>query len=271
MSEPFATELASITIGIDPYVRLGPITLAWHGITIAMGIVVGMWLAARLARERGLDADVMTNQAVVIVVAGLIGSRLFFLIETGPEALLRPGEWFGTRGFAFNGALILSPLAAILYLRARDRSRSYLDVAALAFPLAMAVGRIGDVINGEHHGAPTTLPWGVRNTHPAADVPSPAVAYHSGGLYEVVLALAIFALVWPLRRRFETPLMAVCMVVALYAVGRFLMFFYRSDSAQLGLGLTGAQWTSLALLGAAGAGALWVRATARHSSPQGAG
>lgn len=58
----------------------------------------------------------------------------------------------------------------------------YLDAMAVGFPLAMAVGRLGDVINGEHYGPATNAPWGVRNAHPDADVPSGEVGYHSGGL-----------------------------------------------------------------------------------------
>lgn len=66
---------------------------------------------------------------------------------------------------------------------------------AYAFPAGKAIGRLGDVINGEHFGPPTGRPWGIRYTHPEALTPDPGVAYHPGGLYEVVLALAMLALV----------------------------------------------------------------------------
>ena len=112
----------------------------------------------------------------------------------------------------------------------------------------MTVGRIGDVINGEHYGPASDLPWAVRNSHPEAEVPSNEIAYHSGGLYEVVLGLAMFAVVWPLRNRLGAPGALICTVVGLYAAGRFVMFFARSDSEDLLLGLSGAQWTSLGLL-----------------------
>jgi phosphatidylglycerol:prolipoprotein diacylglycerol transferase len=248
---------ATITIGIDPTVDLGPITLAWHGITIALGILVAA-LLARIAypRDRGVDPDTLVNVAMVMAVSGIVGARLFFLLENEPGGLLDPGELIGTRGFAFNGALILSPIGAALYLWRKRLSLIYMDALALGFPLGMAVGRIGDVINGEHYGSPTDAPWGVRNTHPDADVPSATVAYHSGGLYEVVLALAVFALVWPLRGRFRQPLIALWTVVATYASGRFVMFFFRSDSEDLALGLNTSQWASLALVALAAVGAL---------------
>ena len=89
---------------------------------------------------------------------------------------------------------------------------------------------------------------GVRHTHPDADVPSALVAYHSGGFYEVVLGLTMLVVVWSLRRRFRRPAALFWTVIALYGAGRFVMFFWRSDSDTLALSLSTAQWTSLALV-----------------------
>ena len=97
----------------------------------------------------------------------------------------------------------------------------------------------------------------MQNTHPEADVPSNDVAYHSGGLYEVLIGSVVFAIVWPLRHRLRRPTMAVWVVLALLAAGRFVEFFIRSDSATSVLGLETAQWTSLALVLSAAAGA-WI-------------
>ncbi len=262
-----ASELLSvITVGIDPTIELGPITLSWHGAMIAIGVLVGVWPAARYARERGLDREQLLNVAIVMGIAGVIGARAFYLATTEPAALLRPGQWLGSFGFAFNGALVGATGAAAVYLRRRRLSPRYLDALAVGFPLGMAVGRIGDVVYGEHYGPPTDLPWAIRHPHPDAQVPSPDLAYHDGGLYEVALGLAIFVLVWPLRHRFRRPLGLLWTVVVLYAAGRFVEFFYRLDSAQLALGLNAAQWTSIALLAVAGLGAL---GAARHYKRQG--
>lgn len=115
---------------------------------------------------------------------------------------------------------------------------------------------IGDVINGEHYGPATDFFLGVRNTHPDALTPSPEIAYHSGGLYEVLLAAIVFVIAWPLRKRLTRPLALMWLVIALLAAGRFLQFFWRSDdSADLALGLETAQWTSLAILAVAAFGA----------------
>jgi prolipoprotein diacylglyceryl transferase len=252
-----ANLLAIITLDLDPNLELGPFALAWHGVGIAVGIVVGSAAAVRYARGRGLDEDALVGAVLVLTLAGIAGARLFYLLENDFGALLRPGDWLGTTGFAFYGAMILGVPAALLYLRRRGMGLRYLDAMAFGFPLGMAVGRIGDLVNGEHYGPPSDLPWAIRYTHPEADVQSTAVAYHPGGLYEIVLALVMLALVWPLRDRFRRPGMLLWTVVALYGAGRFLMFFYRSDSDELALGLNGAQWTSVALVLVAACGAWW--------------
>lgn len=240
-----------ITINIDPALDLGPLTLSWHGFTIALGIGVGGWLATRVARERGLDVDHVFMLVFVIALSGMLGARAYYLVENEPSAFLNPGEWFGSQGFSFYGAIILGVPAVAVYLARQRLDIRYLDALAAGFPLGMALGRVGDVINGEHYGPVSELPWAVQNAHPEADVPNNALAYHSGGLYEVVLALAMFALIWPLRGRFNRPGMMLWTVIAIYSIGRFLMFFVRDDSTDLTLGLSVTQWTSLALLAVA--------------------
>ena len=261
--------IAALTINIDPEFHLGPLTLSWHGLTIALGIAVGGWVATRYARQRGLDPEVVLNALLVIALAGIVGARLFFLLENDPGALLKPGELIGTRGFSFYGAMILGTVAVAVYLRRSNLDVRYLDALAAGFPLGMAIGRIGDLINGEHYGPQSDLPWAVRYTHPEADVPSSAVAYHSGGLYEIVLALVMLALTLPLWGRLRRPGMLLWAVIALYGAGRFLMFFYRDDSEGGTLGLNGAQWTSVLLVALAGAGALWSRRQDPAGGPEG--
>ncbi len=128
---------------------------------------------------------------------------------------------------------------------------AYLDALAVGFGMAMAVGRIGDVISGEHYGPESTLPWAIQYSDPDAEVPSVDAAYHPGGLYESLVGLVIFAVIWPLRKYFRTPGVLFATVIGLYSLGRFLIFFVRSDSDQLALGLSNSQWISLVLIAAA--------------------
>jgi phosphatidylglycerol---prolipoprotein diacylglyceryl transferase len=261
-----AGKLAVITVGLDPMIEIGPVTIAWHGLTIAVGIVIGGLMAGREARSRGLDTAPLQAIGVILVVAALVGSRAYYLAEHGE--LLRPSEWLGTRGFTFYGGLIAAALGIGAYLWRRRLSVEYLDAVAFGLPLGIAIGRIGDVINGEHYGPATDFFLGIRNTHPEADVPTHDLAYHSGGLYEVLIGAVTFLVLCALRRRLQRPTAMTWLTIALLSVGRFVEFFARSDSQTLALGLEAAQWTSLVLIVAAGLGA-WITLGRQEERPLG--
>src|SRR5215207_10616835 len=245
--------LSTITIGIDPTIEIGPLTLAWHGITIALGILIGGVAAGFEARRRGFDREPLYAIGMILVAGALIGGRVYYLAEH--DGIFDTGDWFGSRGFTFYGGFIAAALGIGFYVWRKRLSVEYLDAVAFGLPLGIAIGRIGAVINGEHYGPATNFFLGVRNTHPDADVPTPDVAYHSGGLYEVLIGAAVFAIVLLLRKRLTRPTAMTWLVIALLAAGRFVEFFVRSDSDKVALGLEVAQWTSLGLLAVAGLGA----------------
>jgi phosphatidylglycerol---prolipoprotein diacylglyceryl transferase len=243
-----------ITVGIDPFVHVGPVTLAWHGMTIAIGILIGGLLAAREARARGLDVEPLQAMGLILIVGAIVGAKIFYVAEHGQ--LGDPGAWFDSRGFTFYGGFIAVAAGLAVYVWRQRMSIEYLDAIALGLPLGYGIGRIGDVINGEHYGPATTFFLGVRNSHPDADVPRHDIAYHSGGLYEMLIGLTTFAVALAVHRRLRSsPTMMMWLVIALLAAGRFVEFFVRSDSAAGALGLEAAQWTSVALLIVAAVGA----------------
>jgi len=258
--------MAIITIGIDPYLHLGPITLAWHGITIALGILIGAIAAARWLRQRDLTSEPMYTFGALAAGGGIVGAKIFYLLEHDPSGLLSPARLSSGHGFTFDGGVILAALLIAAYVHRTQLSGRYLDAGAAGLPLGVAIGRIGDVINGEHYGARSTFFLAVRNSHPDASTPNAHYAYQNGGLYEVLLAALILAAIWPLRHRLARPGDLAWLVLGLFAAGRFFEFFLRGDSPQLALGLSNAQWTSLALLLVIAAGRTFTarRADRRH-------
>jgi len=107
-----------IAIDIDPTIEIGPITLAWHGLTIAIGIVVGGLAAAYDARRRGLDPERLYAMGLILVLGALIGGRAFYLLEHG--RLDELGAWFSSTGFTFYGGFIAAALGIAYYVR-RER------------------------------------------------------------------------------------------------------------------------------------------------------
>jgi phosphatidylglycerol:prolipoprotein diacylglycerol transferase len=253
---------AVISIGIDPYVHLGPVTLAWHGLTIAIGILVGGLMASVEARARGLDAEQIQVMGIILTGGAIVGSKAYYLAEHG--GLTDVDAWTDTHGFTFYGGFIVVGLALAVYIWRQRLSIEYLDVVALGLPLGYGIGRIGDIINGEHYGPATTFFLGVRNTNPEADVPSHVLAYHNGGLYESMIGFATFAVAFAVHRRLRRrPTAMIWLVMGLLALGRFIEFFTRSDSATSALGLETAQWTSIGLILVAVVGA-WMTARGRQ-------
>lgn len=256
---------ATITLGLPERIAIGPIEIPWHGLTIALGALLGCWIATIVARERGLDLTKLLDTAVVLLVAGIVGTKLFYILQTDPSDIVRPSAWLSDRGFAFYGAIIVGVPAAALVLRDTPNPLSYLDAFALAFPAGMAIGRVGDLIIGEHVGPRSDLPWAVAYSNPSSEAPLPGVAYQSGALYEIVGVIVLFVVLWPMRGRLRTPGVLLCTVVAAYAVVRFAAFFVADDATPGALGLRQAQWTSLALVALALSGLAVLRH--RRSSP----
>ena len=111
----------------------------------------------------------------------------------------------------------------------------------------MAIGRIGDIINGEHFAKATSLAWGVIYTHPGSQaLQRPAT--HPAVAYELLFDLALVAVLWPLRNRLRPGGMLFTLYVAMYAMGRFFLSFLREEFNEYFLGLDQAQIIALGVM-----------------------
>jgi prolipoprotein diacylglyceryl transferase len=134
------------------------------------------------------------------------------------------------------------------YVWARRAKLSFwkiIDAAGPAAMIGLAIGRIGDVINGEHHGAPTNLPWGVEYVN-ANTLGQPGVVVHPEVAYEMVLTLFLLAAILPFHARLKARLpdgVLGLVYLGLYAAGRFFLSYLRLDPAVF-VGLRQAQLAS---------------------------
>jgi prolipoprotein diacylglyceryltransferase len=158
--------------------------------------------------------------------------------------------------------------------RAKFSYWKLLDAGGAATMIGLAVGRIGDVINGEHHGTPTTAPWGVEYVNPAT-LGEPGAVVHPEVAYEMVLTLALLGMLLPFHQRLKARLpdgVLGLVYLGVYAIGRFLLSFYRTDPAVFA-GLRQAQLASLLMVVLAGIAIpiLYRRARAAHVESGAAG
>jgi phosphatidylglycerol:prolipoprotein diacylglycerol transferase len=248
-----------IDIPFDPNLVSGPLTISWHGLLSAVGIAAGVWLAVRLARSR-VPEERAYSIATWGVIGGIIGARLFHVVDAWSFYASNPAQILNilNGGIAIVGAVIGGIAGGYLRaLQVRAPIGFTADAAAPAIPLGMAIGRIGDIINGEHHAVGCAdLPWCVRYMHPDTlgqgphIPPPPGYSYvHPAVAYEMALDLAIVALVLWLRPRVvgrQPEGRLLWLFLALYGVGRFVISFLRFDAIVL-FGLRQAQVLSLVL------------------------
>ncbi len=230
-----------MNIYLDPNIfTVGFITLSWHGLFSAIGLLLGVLFAARLLKGTSITEDQYYSVSLWAIIGGIIGARLLFVAENIHLFLPSPMSIFAINegGISIFGATIGGTLGA--YLGARHYK---LDVPTLAdaagpgFILGQGIGRIGDIINGEHHGTPTELPWGVVYTHPNT-LGEIGVKVHPAVGYEMIYDFVVAGLLVFLRGRLPRPGMVYLLYVFLYSLGRLWVGFFRKDTDVLaGLGM----------------------------------
>jgi prolipoprotein diacylglyceryl transferase len=242
----------TIVIDLDPnLLQIGPVLITWHGIFSVLGILAAARVGQILLQRDGIAPERVYDMAVWMVVAGLIGARLLFVWENYQQFegnLVRIiqineggiSQWGGIFG-ALIGGYIWCWRSGVDY-------RKVLDAAGPANALGFAIGRIGDIINGEHHAIATNLPWGVEYTNPRT-LGELGLIVHPEVAYELVWNLLVFAVsivTYPMFKR-RLPVGVTGMIwLAVYAAGRFALSYLRKDS--LIFGLRQAQWASLLMI-----------------------
>jgi phosphatidylglycerol:prolipoprotein diacylglycerol transferase len=242
-------------INIDPtLVQAGPLIITWHGFFTAVAVLAGIMLAVKYGALVGYDEDDVMSVALWGVIGGILGARLMHVIDQwgyyseNPIAIVKINEG----GLAIFGTVVGGPVAGAIYAWRRGFSvAKLLDVGALGLIMGMAIGRVGDIINGEHHGTPADLPWAVTYVHPAT-LGQPGMSVHLAVGYELLMDLLIFGVLVAVFGRLPRPSMVFWLFGALYSFGRFFIQFFRIDTPFL-LGLSQAQLLSFLV----GAAALW--------------
>ena len=239
----------TIVIDLDPNIfRLGPLLFTWHGVFSVLGIIAAAQLGFWLLTKEGIEIKGGGDGLAWMVILGLVGARLLYVWENfrlfngqllRVFALTEGGisQWGGLFG-AMVGAYVWARRAKFSFWKV-------IDAGGPAAMIGLAVGRIGDVINGEHHGSPTNLPWGVEYVNQNT-LGQPGVVVHPEVAYEMVLTLALLAAIMPFHQRLKSRLpdgVTGLVYLGVYAAGRFFLSYLRLDPAVF-IGLRQAQLAS---------------------------
>ncbi|MFM8935875.1 MAG: prolipoprotein diacylglyceryl transferase [Vulcanococcus sp.] len=255
--------------------QLGPFSLRWYGLLIAVAVLLGLLLSTRLGRQRGIDPTLITDLLPILVLAAVVGARIYYVVFEWRQYQLNwldaLAVWRG--GIAIHGALIGGTLAVILYARWRRVAFwNLLDVLLPSVALGQAIGRWGNFFNSEAFGLPTDLPW--KLTIPFANRPLnflDQTTFHPTFLYESLWNLGVVILLLLLfqrgsRGRLALPAGALsCVYLLTYSTGRLWIEGLRIDPLCLGGlppfcegGLRMAQLVSLLLMAIGGLGLWWL-------------
>lgn len=233
---------------IDPVaVQIGPLAIHWYGLSYVAGIGLAWWYLTRRAAAGNFTAeqvsDLVFYVAIAAVLGGRIGYALFYNAATyadDPLAILR--VWQG--GMSFHGGVIGAMIG--FGLVARKYQRPFLavtDFVLPAIPIGLALGRVANFINQELWGAPTSLPWGVVFTHPAAG----GIARHPSQLYEALLEGLLLFLILHTASRYR-PARGTVSGLFLAGYGLFRMAVEAVREPDQHIGYLFSDWLTMGML-----------------------
>ena len=245
--------MPAIELGFDPnLLQIGSVTISWHGVLTAIGVIGAVQYVLWMAAKRGLNVEDVMTVATWGIVGGVIGARLFFVIDHASYFAEHPLEslyiWQG--GIAVYGSFIGGIVTGGLAARSIGiKAGPILDLAGPAMLIGQIAGRLGCLSNGDAWGAPcggSTFPC-VIYTHPSALIPEvlKGVPTHPYPVYEIVAELALLGIIYLLRDRFTRTGQTFLFAAIGYAIIRFSLTYFRQETI-IAFGLQQAQLVAIA-------------------------
>ncbi len=223
-----------IIINIDPVIfHFGVFELRWYSLAITLAIVAAVLIAAHLGKRKGIATEEIYSLALWVVISGVVGARLFHVIDHWEHYANNPAQILGFQGLAIWGGLAGGALALIIYARVRHLPLGRLaDVVAPGLLVAQIIGRIGCIVNGDAYGGITSVPWAFIYIHPGASIPGylvVGVPTHPYPVYEMIWNVLALLVILQLGRRFKKDGLVFLSYLSLYSMGRFVLTFVRQE------------------------------------------
>ena len=211
---------------------IGPLTLHTYGLFVALGFIAGILITIKLAKAAGIDSNSVLDMGFIIILSGLIGSRLVYLIIKLPDYITRPLDifkiWEG--GLVFSGGLVAVIIVMLLYVKRHGYNIWTIgDLWAPAAAIGQSIGRIGCFCAGCCFGKPTDVPWAVTFTN-TETIATYNVPIHPTQLYSSLSSLLIFGILLLIhsKKKFEGQVF-LCFLI-LHQTTRLFLEQFRGDS-----------------------------------------
>ena len=240
-------------------IKIGPISIYWYGLLIALGLIIGTQIVFYLAKQYQENKDLLADLIFGLMLAGLIGARLYdvsieyeYYFDNISEIVK---VWHG--GLAIHGGLIAAGFYLWFFSRRRGKNFWFLGsllTPALAF--AQAIGRFGNYFNQELYGRPTNLPWGIpiEAGHRLPEL-SAFSYFHPTFIYESLGNLIIFMILLFMHKKIDNRFgqkywLIVFVYFFAYSLLRFNLEWIRVDPTWEFFGWRWPQIVSLAVFAA---------------------
>lgn len=239
---------------IDPVAfNLGPLSIRWYGIIIAVGILLGYFVAQRALVKAGLHKDTLVDIIFYSALFGFIAARIYFVIFQWPYYAENPGEiikiWHG--GIAIHGGLIGGFIAGVIVCKVKNLNPFQIgDIVAPSIILAQGIGRWGNFMNHEAHGGPVSRAFLEQLHLPNFIIENMYINgqyYHPTFLYESIWDVAGFIILVNIRKHLKLG-ETFFLYLTWYSIGRFFIEGLRTDSLMLTSNIRVAQLVSILLI-----------------------
>lgn len=239
---------------IDPVAfNLGPLSVRWYGIIIAVGILLGYFVAQRALVKAGLHKDTLVDIIFYSALFGFIAARIYFVIFQWPYYAENPGEiikiWHG--GIAIHGGLIGGFIAGVIVCKVKNLNPFQIgDIVAPSIILAQGIGRWGNFMNHEAHGGSVSRAFLEQLHLPNFIIENMYINgqyYHPTFLYESIWDVAGFIILVNIRKHLKLG-ETFFLYLTWYSIGRFFIEGLRTDSLMLTSNIRVAQLVSILLI-----------------------
>ncbi|WP_103263406.1 prolipoprotein diacylglyceryl transferase [Staphylococcus aureus] len=239
---------------IDPVAfNLGPLSVRWYGIIIAVGILLGYFVAQRALVKAGLHKDTLVDIIFYSALFGFIAARIYFVIFQWPYYAENPSEiikiWHG--GIAIHGGLIGGFIAGVIVCKVKNLNPFQIgDIVAPSIILAQGIGRWGNFMNHEAHGGSVSRAFLEQLHLPNFIIENMYINgqyYHPTFLYESIWDVAGFIILVNIRKHLKLG-ETFFLYLTWYSIGRFFIEGSRTDSLMLTSNIRVAQLVSILLI-----------------------
>jgi phosphatidylglycerol:prolipoprotein diacylglycerol transferase len=216
-------------------IRFGPFAIHTYGFLIAVGFLVGLWLAVIQAKKEGIPPNKILDLGFYILLAAIIGSRLFFILVNAGYYLENPFDafkiWEG--GLVFYGGVLLAVPTAVWYVKRNGLSVwNTADMFAPSIAIGHVFGRLGCLAAGCCYGkSAQSLPWGIVFTDPDCLAPV-NLLLHPTQLYESAGEFVNFIILMVMRKDKSFNGQIFMTYLLFYSLLRFIVEFFRGDIAR---------------------------------------